>query len=205
MTISSGISLMDDIGKHALPGQGKRLRPLLFVLSARLCGYNGKDIYSISTLFEYVHCASLLHDDVIDNAGTRRNKPSARSLWGNSAAVLTGYYLSSKAMVIALSANNIDFLKMIVSTAGCMPEGQFPELIQTNGWDISKGQYMEIIIRHLLHIINVILPVILDSLNIRFIGVSNGLSIQIQYNLQGVCLFMFIKGLFPRGLCLLFH
>ena len=145
-SFSSGIPLMDDIGKHSLLGQGKRLRPLLFVLSGRLCGYNGKNSYSLSTLFEYVHCASLLHDDVIDNAETRRNKPSARSLWGNSAAVLTGDYLSSKATAIALSANNFDFLKMLVSTGGRMSEGQFLELIHTDDWNISKDQYMEIII-----------------------------------------------------------
>ncbi len=145
-SFSSGIPLMDDIGKHSLLGQGKRLRPLLFVLSGRLCGYNRKDIYYLSTFFEYVHCASLLHDDVIDNAETRRNKPSARSLWGNSAAVLTGDYLSTKAMAIALSAGNIDFLKMIVTTAGRMSGGQFLELIHTNDWNISKDQYMEIIV-----------------------------------------------------------
>jgi len=143
---NSAIPLMDDIGRHALLGQGKRLRPLLFVLSSRLCGYKDTNIYSISTLFEYFHCASLLHDDVIDNAETRRNKPSARTLWGNSASVLTGDYLSSKAMLLALSANNFNFLKMIADTGVRMSEGQFLELVHANDWEIAREQYMEIII-----------------------------------------------------------
>ncbi len=143
---SSSIPLMDDIGRHALLGQGKRLRPLLFVLSSRLCGYKGKDVYLLSTLFEYFHCASLLHDDVIDNAETRRSKPSARNLWGNPAAVLAGDYLSSKAMSIALGSNNIDFLRMIINTGCRMSEGQVMELMHTNDREMDREQYMEIII-----------------------------------------------------------
>ena len=142
---SSGIPLMNDIVKHSLLGQGKRLRPLLFVLSSMLCGYSGKDVYLISTLFEYFHCASLLHDDVIDNAETRRKKPSARSLWGNSAAVLTGDYLTSKATAIALKTGNIDFLKVIANAGQRMSEGQLLELVHTNDWEILKDKYLEII------------------------------------------------------------
>ena len=143
---SSSVPLMEDIGRRSLLGHGKRLRPLLFVLSSRICGYDGEDVYSLSTIFEYFHSASLLHDDVIDNAETRRNKPSARSLWGNAAAVLTGDYLSSKATAVALSANNINFLRMIIDTGGRMSEGQFLELVHTNDWNMRKDQYMEIII-----------------------------------------------------------
>ena len=142
---NSGIPLMYDIGIHALLGSGKRLRPLLFVLSSKLCGYRRKDIYFFSTIFEYFHSASLLHDDVIDNAETRRNKPSARSLWGNSAAVLTGDYLTSKAAGIALNVNNINFLRVIINTGERMSEGQFLEMSYTNEWKIGKDQYMEII------------------------------------------------------------
>jgi octaprenyl-diphosphate synthase len=143
---SSRVPLVDDIGRHALLGNGKRLRPLLFVLSSRLCGYNGKDIYFLSTLFEYLHSASLLHDDVIDHAETRRNKPSARSAWGNSAAVLAGDYLSSRAMAIALSSENIDFLRIIINTGLKMSEGQSLELAHTSDWKMGKDEYMEIII-----------------------------------------------------------
>jgi len=141
----SRVPLVVDIGKHSLLGNGKRLRPLLFVLSSRLCGYNGKDIYSLSTIFEYLHCASLLHDDVIDNADTRRNKPSVRNLWGNSAAVLAGDFLTSKAMSIALTAKNLDFMDMIISTGLKMSEGQTLELVHTNDLNLNHVDYMDII------------------------------------------------------------
>ncbi len=144
-SLSSRVSLIQDIGKHSLLGEGKRLRPLLFVLSSQLCGYQGDDVYLLSTTFEYIHAASLLHDDVIDNAETRRNKPSASHVWGNSAAVLTGDYLSLRASDIALTTKNMDFFKMAVDTATRMTEGQVMELVHTHNWNINKDAYMEII------------------------------------------------------------
>ena len=74
-TLSTPVPFIVDIGNHSLLGEGKRLRPLLFVLSGQLCGYRGEDIYLYSTIFEYIHTASLLHDDVLDRADTRRKKP----------------------------------------------------------------------------------------------------------------------------------
>lgn len=145
-TFSSRVGLIEDVGKHALLSEGKRLRPLLFVLTARLCGYNGDDIYRLSTLFEYVHAASLLHDDVIDNADTRRKKPSASNLWGNTAAVLAGDYLSSRASELAVSTNNIGFLQVLMTTASRMTEGQVLELVHTNDWGTTREVYMDIII-----------------------------------------------------------
>lgn len=139
------IPIFDDIGKHSLFNEGKRLRPLLFVLSSQLCGYRGDDMYRLSTIFEYLHTASLLHDDVMDNADIRRNKPSASHVWGNSAAVLTGDYLSSLCSSLALSTNNLDLMKVLIETSASMSEGQALELVHTGDWNVSKEQYMEII------------------------------------------------------------
>ena len=144
-TLSSRIPLIEDIGKHSLLGGGKRLRPLLFVLSCQLCGYRGEDIYYLSTIFEYVHTASLLHDDVIDNAEVRRKKPAASYVWGNSAAILTGDFLSAKSSAIALSCNKLQFLDMLNEMGIRMTEGQVLELINTHNWNINKDVYMEII------------------------------------------------------------
>lgn len=144
-TYLSRIPIIEEIGRHSLLGKGKRIRPLLFILSSRLCGYSEENIYHISTMFEYVHCASLLHDDVMDNAVMRRNKPSASHIWGNSAAVLTGDYLSSKATEIALETNNMELFKVATDISRRMIEGQFLELINTDNWNISKSDYMEII------------------------------------------------------------
>ena len=73
--ISSRVTLVEDIGNHTVLGHGKRLRPLFFLFSCQLCDYQGKDAYRLSTIFEYLHAASLLHDDVVDNADNRRNRP----------------------------------------------------------------------------------------------------------------------------------
>ncbi|MBN2059490.1 MAG: polyprenyl synthetase family protein [Deltaproteobacteria bacterium] len=144
-TFSARIPMVDEIGRYALLGEGKRLRPLLFVLSGIICGYKGNDLYELSTIFEYIHVASLLHDDVIDNAETRRKKPSASHLWGNSAAVLTGDYLSSRAASIAVNSNNNNLVKLLLKAGERMSEGQSLELACTNKWDTGRDQYLEII------------------------------------------------------------
>ena len=108
---ASRVPLVRDIGKHALLKQGKRLRPLIFVLSCNLCNYGGEDVYALSTIFECIHAASLLHDDVLDNAEIRRNRPSANQVWGNHAAVLGGDFLFSKALSLACGANSVEFLE----------------------------------------------------------------------------------------------
>lgn len=141
----SSVPLIEEICGHSLLGEGKRLRPLLFILSALMCGYEKKDIYSLSTIFEYIHSASLLHDDVIDNADTRRKKPSASNLWGNTAAVLTGDFMFSMAFNVAIEAKNLDILSIVNKTAVRMTEGQVRELICTRKWDTTEDEYMKII------------------------------------------------------------
>jgi len=145
-SFTTGVALIRDIGEHSLLAEGKRLRPLLFVLSSQLCGSGREDIFRLSTMFEYLHTASLLHDDVIDNADTRRRKPSANSVWGNSAAVLTGDYLASLASAIALGSDKIEMLKVLNDTGAEMTEGQVRELVHTNNWNTTRAEYMDIII-----------------------------------------------------------
>jgi octaprenyl-diphosphate synthase len=143
--LESRIPLIVDMGAHSLLGGGKRLRPLLFVLASRLCGYGGEDLYRLSTIFECIHTASLLHDDVLDNAEVRRRKPSANQLWGNHAAVLEGDFLYSKSFSIAVSARNLRFIERLTETTTQMAEGQVLELIHTDDWSIEKETYLEVI------------------------------------------------------------
>jgi octaprenyl-diphosphate synthase len=140
---NSRVPLVEDIGKHTLLGHGKRLRPLLFILSCHLCDYYAEDLYQLSTIFEYIHTASLLHDDVLDNAETRRKRPSANQVWGNHAAVLEGDFLYSKALSIAVRADNISFLTRLTEATLRMTEGQILEFVHTDDWGITKDQYME--------------------------------------------------------------
>ncbi|MBW2000651.1 MAG: polyprenyl synthetase family protein [Deltaproteobacteria bacterium] len=144
--LGSQVYLIMDVGKHALLGEGKRLRPLLFVLSSHLCGYNSADVYRLSTIFEYIHVASLIHDDVLDNAELRRNKPSVRNLWGNLTAVLGGDFLYSKAAGLAIESGKLELVKLLNETTVQMVEGQFLELENTHNWELTREKYMEIII-----------------------------------------------------------
>jgi len=145
-TFNNLVSLTEDIGNHSFLGEGKRLRPLLFVMSSQLCGYQEEDIYHFSTIFEYIHTASLLHDDVLDNAEMRRKKPSASHVCGNSAAVLGGDFLKTRHFAIAAGSNNLEFLKTLADTTTRIAEGQVLELVQRDNWHISRDEYMEIII-----------------------------------------------------------
>jgi len=142
---NSRVPLVKDIGKHTLLGHGKRLRPLLFVLSCQLCGYEKEDVYQLSTLFEYIHTASLLHDDVLDNAEFRRQRPSANQVWGNHAAVLEGDFLYSKALTVGIRSNSIPFLTRLTEATLRMTEGQIMEFAHTKDWAMTRDQYMEVI------------------------------------------------------------
>ena len=143
--LESRPSAVREIASYALLGQGKRIRPLLFVLSARLCGLEGQGAYRFSTIFELLHTASLLHDDVLDHAELRRKKPSVPQVWGNSAAVLGGDYLYSLATIIASEFGNLDVIRMLSEIVEHMVEGQLLELFHTHDWDTTKENYLEII------------------------------------------------------------
>jgi len=145
-TFNNLVSLTEVIGNHSFLGEGKRLRPLLFVMSSQLCGYQEEDIYHFSTIFEYIHTASLLHDDVLNNAEMGTRKPSANHVSRNSAAVLGGDFLKTKYFSIAVGSNNLDFLKILADTTTRMDEGQVLEFAQRGNWHISRDEYMEIVI-----------------------------------------------------------
>jgi octaprenyl-diphosphate synthase len=137
--------LAREMGSYALLGRGKRLRPLLFVLSAEICGYRAENTFRLSTLFEYVHAASLLHDDVLDNAEIRRSRPSVNRLWGNHAAVIAGDLLYCTATSLSLTTGNLDFLKRLSETSTRMAEGQILELTHTRSCSLSEEDYFRII------------------------------------------------------------
>ena len=143
--LDSKVSLIEEVGSHSLLGEGKRLRPLFFILSCQLCNYHESDVYPLSTVFECLHAASLLHDDVLDNASIRRGKSSANKIWGNSTAVLVGDFLFSKSSRIAVEKRHIEFLRVIADTAIRMTEGQMLELVNTHNWNITRREYMGII------------------------------------------------------------
>ena len=139
--------LVSKVAHHILFSGGKRLRPLLMVLSARLCGYKGDYDKTFSTVFEYLHAASLLHDDLIDDAAMRRGKPMAHSIWGNSAAILVGDFLLARSGSISAKTDNMKVVRTIAKITENMSQGEIHQLMRKGELDISEEEYMEVIRR----------------------------------------------------------
>jgi octaprenyl-diphosphate synthase len=139
------VPLIEEVGSYSLLGGGKRLRPLFFVLSCELCDYRDSDMYLLATIFECIHAASLLHDDVIDNASIRRGRKAANKVWGIPAAVLVGDFLFSKSSRIAAEKMHAEFLQVLAETATMMSEGQILEYINTHNWNMTRKEYVDII------------------------------------------------------------
>ena len=109
--------MVREVCTYVLDSGGKRLRPLLMVISARLCCYTGGDTHKFSTIFEFLHAATLLHDDLIDGATIRRGRPVAHTVWDNSSAVLVGDFLLARSLTIAAETGRPRIIRVIVASA----------------------------------------------------------------------------------------
>jgi octaprenyl-diphosphate synthase len=141
------LGLVSQVASHILFSGGKRLRPLLMILSARICGYKGEMDKTYSTIFEYLHAATLLHDDLVDGATLRRGKPVAHSMWGNPIAVLTGDFLLGRSLSIAAETGLPKVIKIITKITEDMSQGEIHQLIRMGDLDLTEDEYMEIIRR----------------------------------------------------------
>lgn len=141
----SDVLIIPTIGQYILQGGGKRIRPLFLLVAADLCGYKDKKRLLLSAIIEAIHTASLLHDDVIDKAETRRGKPTAHSIWGNQVVVLTGDFLYSNALKLAVAQKNQKIMEALSEATTKMTEGEILQLHKTGDPDITKNEYFEII------------------------------------------------------------
>jgi octaprenyl-diphosphate synthase len=141
------LDLVSQIAGHILFSGGKRLRPLLMVLSARICNYDGDYDKVFSTIFEYLHAATLLHDDLVDEATLRRGKPVANSIWGNPAAVLVGDFLLARSLAIAAETKLPEVIKVVSNITENMSQGEIHQLMRKGHLDLTEAEYMEIIER----------------------------------------------------------
>lgn len=145
--IKTSVPLINEIILYLLSGGGKRLRPAFLALSARMCGYNGDKIPAMSAVIEYIHSATLLHDDVIDGAKYRRKRPTANNIYGNDTAVLCGDFLYSRSY-ITLTEYGAKEVQMILSSAALtMSEGEVIQLLKTGDITITFDDYIQIITR----------------------------------------------------------
>jgi octaprenyl-diphosphate synthase len=133
------------IGNHILDGGGKRLRPLVLLLSAELAGYTGDARLTLAGIVESIHTASLLHDDVVDGADIRRGKSPAHSIWGNQVVILVGDFLYSNALRLAVLQKNQRIMETLSGATTKMTEAEILQLSKTGEPDISENDYIEII------------------------------------------------------------
>jgi octaprenyl-diphosphate synthase len=145
--LKPNVELVSTIAGHILFSGGKRLRPLLMVLCAKICHYQGGYDKTFSIIFEYLHAATLLHDDVVDGALMRRGKPAAHSLWGGAAAVLTGDFLLARSLAIAAETGNIRIIRTISEITENMAQGEIHQLMRKGDIHLSEAEYLEVIRR----------------------------------------------------------
>jgi len=139
------LELVSKTARHILFAGGKRLRPLLLVLCARLCGYQGNRDKTFSTIFEYLHAATLLHDDLVDGAPVRRGKPVAHSLFGSATTVLVGDFLLARALSIAAETGLLAVIDTIAGITENMSQGEIQQLGNKGRTDLTPAEYMQTI------------------------------------------------------------
>ncbi len=145
--LRSHVPIISAIGEHLLLSGGKRLRPLLLLLSAKACGYLGEAHISMASLIEFIHTATLLHDDVVDHAELRRGMESANTKWGNEACVLVGDFLFTKCFSLLVENGNRKILQAVARATTLMAEGELEELIKTNDLSLTEEEYLSIVSR----------------------------------------------------------
>lgn len=145
--LRSNVPMISAIGEYLLLSGGKRFRAKLLLLSSKLCGYQGDLHISMASLIEFIHTATLLHDDVVDRAQLRRGIDSANAKWGNEACVLVGDFLFTKCFSILVQSGNWKILETVSKTTTVMAEGELEELIKTNDLSLTEEDYLSIITR----------------------------------------------------------
>jgi octaprenyl-diphosphate synthase len=143
--VISEIKLIPEVAHHLIDSGGKRFRPLLLLICARLCRYHGESCFAMAAAMEFIHTATLLHDDVIDQATIRRGKTSANNVFGNAVSVLVGDFLCFKSFRLLTENDNIDILKLISQIAYIMSEGEVFQLIKRGDIDLTEEEYLTII------------------------------------------------------------
>jgi octaprenyl-diphosphate synthase len=148
----SKITTIQDVGEHILGGGGKRLRPALLLLVSRMLRYDGFRDVVYGAVVEFIHTATLVHDDIIDESDLRRGRAAVHSRWGNDITVLLGDYLYIKSMALALTQDSLDVIRLLCDVTLKMIEGELFQLTKTGDIDISLEEHFDIIRRKTAHL-----------------------------------------------------
>jgi len=145
--IESRVELIPRIGKYIQSGGGKRIRPAVLLTSARLCGYQGDRAVLYAAVVEFVHTATLVHDDIVDNSPLRRGRTAVHSQWGSDVSVLVGDYLYIKSMALALTHDELEIVRLLGDVTLRMIEGELYQLTKNGDPDVTEDEHFEIIRR----------------------------------------------------------
>ena len=143
--LQSDVVLINQLGAYIINSGGKRLRPALTILCARACGYTDAAHIQLATIIEFIHTATLLHDDVVDNSDMRRGRETANTLWGNEASVLVGDFLYTRAFEMMVEMDRMRLMEILSHTTNTIAEGEVMQLLNCNDPDTTEARYLEVI------------------------------------------------------------
>lgn len=143
--LHSEVDLVEQIGHYLIEAGGKRLRPLLVLLAARACNYGGREHIDLAVIIEFIHTATLLHDDVVDTSELRRGRFTANAQWGNAPSVLVGDFLYSRAFQMMVGLANIDVMRVLADTTNIISEGEVQQLINIGDPNLCEAEYLQVI------------------------------------------------------------
>lgn len=141
----SEVELIPTLARHLIAAGGKRLRPVLTIGAAKLCGYDGERHRKLAACVEFIHTATLLHDDVVDESDMRRGNETANNLWGNQASVLVGDFLFSRAFQLMVEDGSLEVLRILSTASAVIAEGEVLQLMNVGDMAITEETYMEVI------------------------------------------------------------
>ena len=143
--LKSDVALVNQLSHYIINSGGKRLRPMIALLMARACGYQGDKHIDIAAIVEFIHTATLLHDDVVDESDMRRGKDTANNVWGNQAAVLVGDFLYSRSFEMMIDVNDMRVMQILAQTTNIIAEGEVLQLLNVNDADTDETRYLDVI------------------------------------------------------------
>jgi octaprenyl-diphosphate synthase len=145
--MNSDIMLINTLGEYIIQAGGKRMRPLILLLSAKALGYTGQHHLTLAAVIEFIHTATLLHDDVVDASTLRRGNPTANDVWGNEASVLVGDFLYSRSFEMMVRAGSMPVMEVMAVTTNVIAEGEVLQLLNAHVAETSESTYLETIYR----------------------------------------------------------
>jgi octaprenyl-diphosphate synthase len=143
--LHSEVGLVENIGHYLIKAGGKRLRPLLVLLAAKACNYSGRRHIDLAVIIEFIHTATLLHDDVVDTSELRRGRFTANAQWGNAPSVLVGDFLYSRAFQMMVGLGNLDVMRILADTTNIISEGEVQQLVNIGDPNLSESAYLQVI------------------------------------------------------------